>query len=253
MKFLYFLFAGIITVFSGCKKQTDTKIPDGTYYGTFQRSLISGDEQIANVLISFNEGKWSGQSDIPNYPALCRGTYRIENNKLIFENECAWTADFDWSLILSGMYEYNLSGDSLFISKKYGNAAIETYSDIYSVSLRKTGIKQSPLTGTWVENLQKTDTLVFSPEYDGQYPIVTLNRNKRESGEYSVPGYSTGPYWYILGKNSISLNWFLSSNSIFNRYFFTLMPSGNQLKIGRFFTDTPPLLENDTLTFTKIN
>lgn len=108
------------------------------------------------------------------------------------------------------------------------------------------------MVGTWVESISGTDTIVFSPEYDGQFPVFNLNRKFRITDGYTLPGYFSGPYWYILRENSISINWFLSSNSAFNRYYFKLMPEGNQLKIASFFSDPPEPLSGDTLTFTKI-
>lgn len=255
MKGRYLFFLLLFIGFSGCDKSAKiiATIPDGTYFGTFQRILTSGEGQKANIWLTFSSGRWSGQSDIPNYPALCHGTYKAVGEKLIFENECAFTADFDWSLILSGEYKYTLDGDNLTITKSYGIPATETYSDAYSVSRPKTGIKKSPIDGTWVESVLKTDTIVFSPEYDGQFPVFNLKRAKGNSEGYTLPGYCSGPYNYILGENSISVNWFLSSNSAYNRYYFEMMPEGKELKIGTFFSDPPEPMKTDTLTFIKIN
>ena len=254
MKNLWIGFIALILGLSSCEKPVTGQkaIPDGTYFGTFQRTWESGEGQKANISITFSSGKWSGQSDIEHYPALCRGTYEAGNGKLVFSNECIWTADFDWSLILSGEYNFTLIGDSLLFSKHYGNLATGVYTDSYCVSFPKSGMKESPISGTWLESISKTDTLVFSPEYDGLYPVFNLKRKFRVTEGYSLPGYFSGPYWYILGENSISVNWFLSSNSQYNRYYFKLIPEGNELKIGSFFADPPFPLGRDTLTFTKI-
>jgi len=106
-------------VLSSCESdQTlSLKIPDGTYSGTFQRKHAFGiGEGTATVSITFSSNTWTGQSDKTNFPALCHGTYEIENNKIIFTNLCVFTADFDWSLILSGDYDLSLSSDSLIFS-----------------------------------------------------------------------------------------------------------------------------------------
>ncbi|MBI9034372.1 MAG: hypothetical protein JEZ03_07875 [Bacteroidales bacterium] len=36
--------------------------------------------------------------------------------------------------------------------------------------------KKSPLTGIWVEKNERTDTIIFKPYYDGQDPILNLER-----------------------------------------------------------------------------
>lgn len=122
-----------------CKKSENeiTKIPEGNYIGTFQRIPVWSDGQISNISITFSSGKWSGQSDISKYPALCHGTYEVQNNKLIFQNECAWTAEFDWSLILSGEYQFTINGNSLIFTRDYRNSTNDTYYDKYNLSLSK--------------------------------------------------------------------------------------------------------------------
>jgi hypothetical protein len=254
MKTQVVLLISIVIGFAGCdkSKNTNTGIPESAYFGTFQRIATSGDAMVSNVMISLVEGKWSGQTDIEKYPALCRGSYEIKNGKVIFTNECAWTADFDWSLILSGEYEYSYNDSSLTIIKNYNNQGTGHIKDIYTLSLPKSGIKKSPVTGTWVETVTKTDTMVFSPEYDGQFPIFILNRATRVIEGYTLPGYFSGPYWYITGANSISIQWFLSSTTAFNRFYFEFSAGGNEFKILNFFTDPMSTAERDTLTFTRI-
>jgi hypothetical protein len=252
MKSFLLLLVVIIIGITGCEKakNTTTDIAEGTYSGTFQRTLPNGDAIVSNVIILFSEEKWSGQSDIPKYPALCNGTYNTNKDIIEFENNCAWTADFDWSLILSGDYKFEQNKDSLIISKSY-EAPFE-FHDIYRLRLTNTGSKESPMHGTWVEVLHRKDTIVFASEYDGIYPVFNLNRGYRISEGYTLPDYFSGSYWYILGTNSISVNWFLSSNSIYNRFYFNVLPAENTITIGNFFADPtiPPVA--DTLTFVKI-
>jgi hypothetical protein len=254
MKNLLILLIFLALAGSGCEKpaKNTENITKGVYYGTFQRNNAGNRGLVSNISISFFDGKWIGESDMQHYPAICHGTYETKGNKLIIANECAWTADFDWSLIFSGEYIYIKNGDSLIITKTLNNSTGNASFDIYKVSLPKSGIKQSPMTGTWVESYSKTDTIVFSPEYDGQFPVFNLKRAFRITEGYKLPGYFSGPYWYIPGEESLSINWFLSSNSAFNRYYFKLMPEGNQFKIAAFFTDTPEIPEQDTLTFVRI-
>jgi hypothetical protein len=113
------------------------KIPDGTYTGTFQRQLVTGNGEIANVSITFCSNTWSGQSDKSEYPALCNGTYKIEKQKIIFVNDCVWTAEFDWSLILGGEYNYVLEGAQLKITRYYQRQLFTDFTDTYTLTKQK--------------------------------------------------------------------------------------------------------------------
>ena len=93
----------------------DTNI-QGNYNGIFERNGNS-----SNVELTFNNGNWAGESDIVKFPALCSGTYAISGNKIAFENSCFWTAEFDWSLILSDDWNYNLNENSLILTKTNGD------------------------------------------------------------------------------------------------------------------------------------
>lgn len=108
-----------------------TEIPVGIYSGTFQRQLAFGGGHVVNVSITFSENTWSGQSDTPKYPALCHGTFSLEKGKIVFTNDCAWTADFDWSLILGGTYDFTLDGNQLIISKEYSGPSTDAWADEY--------------------------------------------------------------------------------------------------------------------------
>jgi hypothetical protein len=117
---------------------------------------------------------------------------------------------------------------------------------------QKNELKSSPLKGTWIEMEKKTDTIVFSSEYDGQNPIFNLKRGFRFTEGYKLPDYYSGPYNFILGKESISVYWFLSSGS-FQTYYFKLIPGENRFKIGNFFKDPErKKTESDTLIFIRI-
>jgi hypothetical protein len=121
-----------LTLFSvSCKKtNSDFIIHEGTYVGTFQR-LTAGGGQISNVTITFSANNWTGQSQLAKYPALCHGTYKTSGaDYVVFENACPWTAEFDWTLILSGEYKLNANGDTIEISRNYNGA----FKDIYKLA-----------------------------------------------------------------------------------------------------------------------
>jgi len=115
----------ILTLLTGlisCKKSTSNSVfPNGTYHGTFQR-LSSGKGDISNVTIVFNDNKWVGQSDKQRYPALCEGSFQISAiNEITFSNSCAWTSDFDWSLILDNEYTVQVVGDKYIMTQNFDN------------------------------------------------------------------------------------------------------------------------------------
>ena len=79
---IFFLLTLVITIF-GCNKDDEhieTSI-DGNYIGIFDRS-----GNTSNVELTFNNGTWTGESEIVKFPALCNGTYSISGNIVTFEN-----------------------------------------------------------------------------------------------------------------------------------------------------------------------
>lgn len=123
-------------ILSSCEKDEPTviDIEEGLYKGTFQRELVLSDSPIANISIIFSSNEWSGSSDRVKYPALCHGSYSINRDTIIFINECLWTADFDWSLILSGKYVLVKNGNKIEFTRDYRNATTVTYVDRFVLS-----------------------------------------------------------------------------------------------------------------------
>ena len=133
MKYLFLIIC--LTLLFACESedQVDRKLPDGNYSGTFQRQHVWAESDTANITITINSNEWSGTSDIEKYPALCNGTYLIIGDTIIFENECVWTADFDWSLILDGKYILKETGNLIEFSYDDRSATSDTYIDIYKL------------------------------------------------------------------------------------------------------------------------
>lgn len=112
-----------------CKKDHPYRnIPAGTYKGTFQRSLIN---QVSNVTLEFSSDGFEGQSQYLHYPDICHGKFSTSQDTVLFENACVYTADFDWSYILSGKFKISLVGDSLIMKKEYNGVVY--YYDIYKL------------------------------------------------------------------------------------------------------------------------
>ena len=119
-----FLFAGI----SACKKQlTDTSDLIGDYKGVFTRSAAAIDYFPAQITLSLKQGTFSGTSNVQNYPAICNGNWKIENSHLKFSNTCSFTANFDWTFILDGEFQFERSGKTLKIWRSYGNGQSDSY------------------------------------------------------------------------------------------------------------------------------
>lgn len=114
-----------------CKKHPpEVQLQDGTYHGTFKRSYVS---RVSNVSLQFSEGSFSGKSDNDSayYPVICAGTFSASGDSVQFNNACFFTANFDWSYILSGKYFFAKKNDSLVITRSYGG--IFYYTDIYTL------------------------------------------------------------------------------------------------------------------------
>jgi len=121
----------IAYIIPSCKKTSNyLPIQDGTYTGTFQRLSTAGGK-ISKVTIHFSGNNWTGESEIAKYPALCYGSFKLNGSDSIhFGSDCAWTAEFDWSLILSQDYKIKISGNNLEISRNYAGL----YQDLYKLT-----------------------------------------------------------------------------------------------------------------------
>ena len=121
---------------------------------------------------------------------------------------------------------------------------------IFSGICQKNELKKSPIIGTWIEKLKKSDTLIFLSEYDGQNPIFQLKRGFDPiEKKNKVPKSFSGPYWYKLESNRILINWFLSSDGNFHSYYFWLSENKMNIRISDFINDSRS--QKDTLTFIK--
>ena len=131
MKALFILILAI-PLMTGCEKSFENAGDNndldlkGRFLGTFHRT---GGET-ANISILFSENSFEGDSDKMKYPAICNGTFTVNNDddRINFDNACAWSADFDWTLILDGTYNFVVNPDkSLIISRTYENNIRDEY------------------------------------------------------------------------------------------------------------------------------
>jgi len=124
----------MLAIFGSCSENTEPTIAsqdlNGTYTGTFQRFSSTFSGEIALVEINFDNGTWGGTSSIQKYPALCAGEYTTGNGEISFTNNCFWTTEFDWSLILSGTFKLRQTQTSLSFEKTYGKGQNQ-FRDVY--------------------------------------------------------------------------------------------------------------------------
>jgi len=94
---------------------------EGTYEGHFIRSSPTAKYQPSKVILTLSNGEFRGESERTKYPAICNGTYEVKGNKVEFSNACVWTAEFDWTLILSGEFSAELASDELTLQRNIGS------------------------------------------------------------------------------------------------------------------------------------
>ena len=74
----------------------------------------------SQVSLYFDQDRFEGFSSAQNYPAICSGTFELDNNTVVFTDSCTLTANFDWSLILSGTFNISISDGTVRIWKTNG-------------------------------------------------------------------------------------------------------------------------------------
>lgn len=114
----FYLMVGLVCLFSSCGSD-QPQLLEGKYSGTFTR----GNES-SNVQLVFENGKFEGSSEVTKFPAICNGTYQVSGNKIEFTNSCAWTAEFDWSLILAGSWTFLKTNNQLTMTHSNGDQYI---------------------------------------------------------------------------------------------------------------------------------
>ena len=109
----------LFMVFTSCSdKETYSEI-DGNYTGFFER-----EGRKSEVSLNFNEGDYSGDAEFEKFPALCTGNYVVNEDTVTFSNQCVWTAEFDWSLILNGDWTFTFQNNQLILTNEIGDRYI---------------------------------------------------------------------------------------------------------------------------------
>jgi hypothetical protein len=114
------MFLSLLGFSASCEDEHNKEvmaIVPGIYKGQFIRTSPYAKYAASNVTIEFTSNLFSGQSDMLHYPAICSGTFSVEGTEINFENECFFTADFDWTLILKGSYQLKVTGSQLEMTR----------------------------------------------------------------------------------------------------------------------------------------
>jgi hypothetical protein len=102
----------IASLLFSCKKnESDNPVYEllGRYRGTFNRTGVD----TSQVSIYFKDNHtFEGTGGPVNYPAVCSGSFLQNGNSLAVNDTCAWTANFDWSLIFDGNYNLSFTSEN---------------------------------------------------------------------------------------------------------------------------------------------
>ncbi|PST82942.1 hypothetical protein C7T94_09945 [Pedobacter yulinensis] len=113
---------------AACDKTAEEQVTlSGTYKGTFERRGLQQTKKAA-VSLTFAGNSWEGSTDTPQYPALCNGKFLLTVNQVKFSNACTWPVNLDGSLILSGDYALQFSGEVITLTKVYKSGERDIYS-----------------------------------------------------------------------------------------------------------------------------
>ena len=127
---------GVIVVSSDGTLTIDDGLASDGFISTFKRSeTLNGSfsgwfkrgEVRADVTLNLNNNTFTGSSVQEKFPAICKGVYSVSETNIYFIDECIWTADFDWTLILSGSWDYDLTpNNKLNMMKPNGDQYVLT-------------------------------------------------------------------------------------------------------------------------------
>lgn len=118
----------VLFICLACEKtESEVNIVRANYTGTFIRTSPTIKFSPAEVTLSLIDSTFEGSSNIDKYPAICNGTFSINADEITFNNECIFTADFDWTYILSGKFKYYYEGEELIITRSYEGSVTDIY------------------------------------------------------------------------------------------------------------------------------
>ncbi|MGN6166173.1 MAG: hypothetical protein ACTHOF_16685 [Flavisolibacter sp.] len=127
MRYLFYITILLSAVLCSCSKECFDKKIEGDYKGVFYRQAPNTIAMRSNVSLHFAQNKFTGLSDMPQYPAICQGSFAVNKGVLSVTNTCFFTADFDWSYIFNGNYQYQADDAHLRIWRDYPDGTKDVY------------------------------------------------------------------------------------------------------------------------------
>ena len=130
MKKMYAVLA--IILLAACKKNTllpvYSDVPPGIYTGQFATVYVGRDASLVyyqgisgKVTVNLHASTYNCTSPTTQFGAQAAGRYIIKDDVIAFRDSTIHTANFDWSIILSGDYQFEIKSDSLFMNKVVGS------------------------------------------------------------------------------------------------------------------------------------
>lgn len=127
----------VVVVFTMCRKDSAVDQPvivpetmeveiEGTYAGVFTAVYPTMTRQ-GPVTVLFDSGHYVC-SNASNYvPAGGQGTFEADSTAITFADPGFYTANFDWGLLLSGEYAYELTDSTLLFYRYCDSSAYYEY------------------------------------------------------------------------------------------------------------------------------
>lgn len=120
------LFILLAAGLSSCDETEMAKLK-GSYSGTFIYHSPEAPKS-GPVTVTFDGTNYTSTRNPDYIPAGGSGTFAfMEKNRVKFEDQNVWMANFDWNLILNGEYSYEVKGDSLFITRAHNEVKLYEY------------------------------------------------------------------------------------------------------------------------------
>jgi hypothetical protein len=115
---LLFLFIALV-VAGGCKKDNvSSQKLQGNYTGRLVTQGVQSTPGVIDFKVEITGNNYHAFPTTGLLPLSSKGTFALNNNdQIAFTDSLVHTANFNWSLLLSGTYSAEYKGDSLILVK----------------------------------------------------------------------------------------------------------------------------------------
>lgn len=111
-----------------CKKNNSKSI-SGIFEGQFIAIYpATNDTFLGKALITLStNGQYNSKADVNLYPAGGSGSFTFNDSIIAFNDVNVWTSNFDFNLVLNGLYKYSYEGSKLNLKLHNTNGNIYQY------------------------------------------------------------------------------------------------------------------------------